>query len=76
MKTFSVLPLLAVSASNTNNQNGVERGFLGYGSFLNITDYSEDCSDQVPSRGGIFETTNSGINGSITLDEYATKTPL
>ena len=73
MKTLSILPLLAVGATNRNNQNGDERGFDGSGLVSNITDYSEDCSDQVPNKGGIFETTNSGNRGELTLDKYSTK---
>ena len=71
MKTFSVLPLLAVSAENKKNQNGVERGFLGDGTFSSISDYTAACSNQLPSKGGIFEAPNYGKSGEITLDKYS-----
>ena len=70
MKILKVLPILTASAIDQNSHLGDERGFNGYGQFSSISEYSEECSNQVPSKGGIFETTNDGLRGEITLDNY------
>ena len=73
MKTLPILPIFASSAIGQNSHFDDERGFNGYGQFSSISEYSEECSNQVPSKGGIFETTNDGLRGEITLDNYKTK---
>ena len=57
MKSLTILPLLAVAA---NSINGDERGFDGYGGFSSISDYTAECSKQVPDKGGVFEAPNFG----------------
>ena len=69
MKTLTILPILAAGA-NKKNEND-ERGYDGWGQTSDISQYSEECSQQVPSRNGIFETANYGTSGEITLDEYS-----
>ena len=68
MKTLTILPLLAAGA-NKKNEAG-ERGYDGYGKMSDISQYTEECSTQVPSKNGTFETANFETQGAITLDEY------
>ena len=70
MKSLTILPLLAVAASSNYD---VERGFDGYGGFSSISDYTAECSNQVPSKGGVFEAPNYGTSGELTLDKYPNK---
>ena len=69
MKTLTTLPLYTASAINKVS----ERGYDGWGKVSDISQYSEDCSNLVPSKSGIFETTNLGTRGEITLDKYPLK---
>ena len=71
MKNLTILPLLAAGA-NKNKNKVDERGYNGWGKTSDISEYSGECSSQVPSRGGIFETTNFGTHGEITLDKHST----
>ena len=66
MKICAILPLLAAGANKKN-----ERGYDGWGNTSDISQYSEECLTQVPSKNGIFETENSGTRGEIALDQYS-----
>ena len=68
MKTLSILPLLAAGANKKND----ERGYDDWGRTSDISQYSEECSQQVPSKNGIFETANYGTSGEITLEDELT----
>ena len=70
MRTLTILPLLAAGA----NSKASERGYDGWGFISDISQYSAECSNQVTSKGGIFETTNLGTRGEITLDKYQPST--
>ena len=75
MKTLTncqkiILPLLAAGANRKNENKADERGYAFRNSTSAISEYSEECSNQFPSKGGIFETTNLGTSGEITLDKY------
>ena len=73
MKTFTILPLLAAGTS----KNKVSERSYDENSFISeVSKYSEECSIQVPRykelsrHGGIFETTNLGTSGEISLEKY------
>ena len=69
MKALTIFPILAASG----NHNMIERGYDGWTKISDISQYSEECSNQVPSKGGIFVAPNYGNRGEITLDKYSTK---
>ena len=66
MKTWTILPILAAGANKKN-----ERGYEDWGKTSDISEYSEECLTQVPSKNGIFKTENFGTRGEIVLDEYS-----
>ena len=65
MKVLTFFVTLTVSANNRKD----ERGYAGDG-MSDLSEYSEECSIQFPSKGGFFEAKNENSRGEITLDMY------
>ena len=65
MKLSTILPILTVIANerrkNENGENTI---------FVPADEVTEQCLEQIPRLGGIFETTNNGLSGEIKLDNY------
>lgn len=64
----SILPILAVNAKKRQKKKGGDRNTEGERFVASA--YSKQCSRQIPSKNGVFETTNDGFRGSINLDNY------
>ena len=69
MKLTTLLPILAADAQKHRKKKenrSVER-FIA-------SEVTNQCSDQVPSLGGGFESINSGLSGEISLTDYPNHT--
>ena len=70
MKLLIILPILAVSEQESQEDRSCMFGCFDGSEVTNL------CSDQVPQpnayspQGGIFETSNTGLNGKIKLENY------
>ena len=61
MKFSSFLPILTAANRKKTSDRKVSEPFVA-------SEVTQQCSDQVPNLGGIFETTNNGSNGTFKLD--------
>ena len=66
MKLPTFLPILAAVASQQQNQKEREI-FIGW---FEPSEVANQCSEQVPELGGVFETSNEGSHGAIILNDY------
>ena len=64
----SILPILAVSAKKRQKKKDGDRTVEG--ERFAASAYTRQCSNQVPSKDGIFTTTNNGFEGEIKLENY------
>ena len=67
MKISILLPILAAGASKRPKKNQDERNVERFVA----SQVTNQCLNQVPSLGGKFEATNTGISGAIVLTDYS-----
>ena len=68
MKLSIIIPILSAGA---NKQNENKKGSRSVERFV-ASEVTNDCSEQVPAKGGIFLTSGNGSNGEINLEKYPT----
>ena len=67
MKLSIILPVFAASVDTKPEK----KDEVDQDRFIAPLDWiTEECSNQVSNKGGIFETTNEGFRGTINLDQY------
>ena len=68
MKLSIIIPILSAGA---NKQNENKKGSRSVERFV-ASEVTNDCSEQVPAKGGVFLTSGNGSNGEINLEKYPT----
>ena len=66
MKISNFLPILAAAGNKRQKMKKDEKSV----DRINYSAITEECTNQVPSLDGTFETTNNGFSGEINLDNY------
>ena len=67
MKFISLLPILTAGNKKKDGDRSVDKPFIA-------SEVTEECSNQVPRKGGSFEAINNGSFGEINLDRYSNNT--
>ena len=65
MKLSAILPILAAGSNERQHKNS-EREFEQFVA----SEVTDECSDQFPSFGWSFQTTNDGFRGEVNLDNF------